>query len=92
MGDPPDLDLNDVWFSSLGFDYRLSPSLYGGVGFDHRQATSSGAEPVPELVAYPNWKVDCSWWFSGYGVVGFSTSSLDAAAGIQLTYKDHREK
>ncbi len=87
MGDPPHLDLNDVWFSSLGFDYRLGPSLYGGASFDYRQATSSGAEPVQELLAYLNWEVDSSWSVNGYGVVGFSTASPDAAIGIQLTFK-----
>ena len=87
MGDPPDLDLHDVWFSSIGFDYRLSPSLNSGTSFDYRQATSSAAAPQRELVAYLNWKIGGSWSINGYAVVGFSTSSPDAAVGIQLDFK-----
>ena len=87
MGDPPDLDLNDVWFSSLGFDYRLSPSLYVGGVFDYRQAISAGAEPMWELMAYLSWEMDGSWELNGYGVAGFSDASPDTAIGLQLTYE-----
>ena len=55
--------------------------------FDYRQATSAGAEPMRELMAYLSWEVEGSWVINGYGVVGFSTSSPDVAVGIQISFE-----
>lgn len=87
MGDPPDLDLEDVWLGSVGLEYRLNPALHGGAVFDYRQATTVGAEPMQELTVYLRWEIDSSWALNGYGVAGFSDGSPAGAVGLQFSFE-----
>jgi len=86
MGNPDEYDLDNIWFASAGFDYRLNPAVTLGTAIDLREATSSSTEGMKEWMAYLNWKPAKSWSINGYGVAGFSDGSPDTAVGIQVTY------
>lgn len=86
-GDPDGIELNDIWYSSLGIDYKINPTLSSGVSFDYKEATTLTAEDSQEGVAYLNWKLNPGISVMGYGVAGFSEGSADNGIGIQLTIK-----
>jgi len=86
-GDPDSVELNDIWYSSLGLDYKINPSLSSGLSFDYKEATSSTSEDSQEGVAYLNWKVNPKTSVMGYGVAGFSDGSPDNGVGVQVTIK-----
>ena len=87
MGDPEDIDLNNVWFGSVGLDYRLHPLVNVGLSFDTSQATSLVSEDPKELVGYMNWKITKTFSVMGYGVLGFSDGSPDNGLGFQMSYR-----
>ena len=87
MGDLEELDLNDVWYSSTGFDYKINPTLSSGISFDYKEATTSTSEASKEGVAYLNWKLNSKASIMGYGVIGFSDGSPENGAGIQFSIK-----
>ena len=86
MGDPPDLDLNDVLFASAGADYRFHLSLSGGASFEYRESSSLTSTDAEELLGYLNWKLTNRWSVNGYGVMGLTDGSPDSGVGVQLTY------
>ena len=86
MGDPSGIELDDIWFGSVGFDYKISSSLNGGVSLDFREATFSGSDDPREAVGYLNWKLSNNLSVMSYGVIGFSDGSPDTGVGLQLTY------
>lgn len=87
MGDPDGLELNDIWYSSVGFDYKINPTLSSGVSFDFKDATTPTSEASKEGVAYLNWKLNPKTSIMGYGVGGFSDGSPDSGVGIQINIK-----
>ncbi len=86
IGSPEDITLNNVWFGSLGLQYRFTTSVGGGIYFDYQQATTSTADDLKELLGYVNFKLDDDWSLNLYGVTGFSDSSPNTGLGLQLTY------
>jgi len=87
MGDPSGIELDDIWFASVGFDYKISSSLNSGVSLDFREAAFSGSEDPKEGVGYLNWKLSNNLSVMSYAVVGFSDGSPDAGLGLQLSYR-----
>lgn len=87
MGDPDGLELNDIWYSSAGFDYKINPTLNSGISFDFKEATTPTSEASKEGVAYLNWKLNPKATIMGYGVVGFSDGSPDNGVGVQISIK-----
>ena len=86
-GDPNGVRLNDVWYGSLGFEYKIKPSLSSGLSFDKKQAITSGSEVSKEVVAYLNWKLNPEMSLMAYGIAGFSDGSPDNGIGIQISFK-----
>ena len=86
-GDPSGIDLNDVFFASLGIGFKANNEWSGGVIGDYRQATTDFAEDSWEFVSYITWKAPLDFSVNLYGVVGFSTGSPDMGIGLQIAYQ-----
>lgn len=86
MGDPDDIDFDDVWYSSLGVDLKLSAATHVGFSYDYRQAITPGSAFVSEALLYYDYSYDKNWSVSAYGMAGFENGSPDQAIGLQLKY------
>ncbi len=87
MGSSPAYQLEDIWFGTVGFNYKVNPAFSWGSEFEARESVSASSEGVRELVTYINWKTSSNWSVNSYAVLGFSDGSPDAGMGIQLTYR-----
>ena len=83
-GDPAGLDLNDVFTASLGGIYKFTSDVKGGLFFDYRESSISGSDSVQELSAFVSRRVGVNWRLQVYGLTGFTDSSPDWGAGIQI--------
>jgi hypothetical protein len=86
MGKPDDYHLNNIWFTSLGLDYKINPYSHGGFSYDYRQDISSSGSEVSEILLYYNFKFKDHWDLGSYAVTGFSDGSPDYGIGFQLRY------
>lgn len=86
-GNPAGIELNDTFFASLGFGYKVNGEWSGGVIGDFREATTNFSEDSWEFVPYITWKNENNFSVNLYGVVGFSTGSPDMGIGLQLGYE-----
>lgn len=87
MGSSQAYQLEDGWFGTAGFNYKVSTEFSWGSEFEAREPVSASSEGVRELVTYINWKTSSDWSINSYAVFGFSDGSPDAGIGIQLTYR-----
>lgn len=86
-GDPNNVKLKNVWYVSVGSDYRLSGQRHVGASIDYQQASSSTGDDALELFAYANQKLNPKWTVTVYGYVGLMDGSPDYGTGFQLAYK-----
>lgn len=84
LGDPPDANLNDVFGTSAGAQYRILDTIAGGLLIDYRQASSSATDPRLELVPFASWNFVSSWSLDTYVSVGLADGSPAAGVGLQL--------
>jgi hypothetical protein len=84
LGDPPDFELDNVAFGSLGFSYPISDRLSGGAILDLRERSSPAGHPRNELTLFANSRVTPGWNVQGYVVRGFTDGSPDWGVGLVL--------
>jgi hypothetical protein len=85
-GDPSGLDLNDVWFGSLGASYRFSPSTRTGIAYDYRESSFEAGDSVQEISAFVSHQLDNSWGIQFFTFTGFSDSSPEWGLGSLVKY------
>ena len=85
-GDPPGINLKNVFYGSLGVSQRFSSQASGGVVYDYRPAITSGGGEISELTAFWSQRLSREWKLQPYAVVGFGRASPDFGAGFQLAY------
>lgn len=81
-GDPPQLELENAWFASIGGVYRFSSQTRGGLVFDYRESSFVVGDSVQELTAFVSRKLSNDWRIQGYVLTGFSDASPDWGAGV----------
>ena len=86
IGDPPDLELRNVWFGSIGATYRIVPGTTGGITFDYRQATSATSAPMREATVFVSQRLHEAWKAQLYLLKGFSDGSPDWGGGALVSY------
>lgn len=84
MGDPAGINLNNVWFASAGFSYKLNPSTSTGIMADIRQATLNTSDPLRELTVFLTHKFNTDYKLQSYLTHGYSDASTDWGGGIIL--------
>lgn len=85
-GDPSGLDYHNVWFGSVGSDYRISKTLSAGLYYDWRERLTSTGSPISEATAYLNMRINDSNKLNLYAISGFSDASPDWGIGMMITH------
>jgi hypothetical protein len=85
-GDPPGIDLKNVFYGSLGVAHRFSSATSAGLAYDYRPAITDGGGKVSELTAFATRRLSGHWKVQPYFVVGFAEASPDWGAGAQVAY------
>jgi len=86
LGDPPGVNLRNVWFGSLGASYSVAPLTSIGLILDAREAaTAATADPL-EITGYVSYTPHRGLRFQIYGSHGFTDGSADWGAGATLGY------
>ena len=81
-GDPPGVDLNDVFLASLGGAYLASANTIVGMYYDYREAAISGTEDIQEFSGFASFRLSRAWRMEVYAFSGLTDSSTDFGAGI----------
>jgi hypothetical protein len=81
-GEPPGVDLNDVFLASVGGAYLASDNTMVGMYFDYRQSALSGTDDVQELSGFASFRLGRAWRMEVYAFTGLTDSSTDFGGGI----------
>jgi hypothetical protein len=86
LGEPAQINLNNVWFTSFGAGYKIDSSNSAGAYLDLRQATSATGTNLREYTAYYVHKFNPQYKLQSYLIYGDTRSSADWGGGIMLGY------
>lgn len=86
LGDPSDINLNNVWYGSVGFAYQLSPANTAGMMADIRQATIDTSQPLRELTLFLTHKFNANYKLQSYLTTGNTDASTDLGGGLMLAW------
>jgi hypothetical protein len=84
-GEPPGLELDDVFLASVGGSFRTSPRANLGLYYDYRQAALSGLDDIQEVSGYVSFRVNENWHMQFYAFTGFGNNSPEFGGGILVT-------
>lgn len=85
-GDPPGVDLKNVFYWAAGGAYRLSDVTSAGLAYDYRPAITTGGGEISELTAFVTRRLSRELKLQPYLVLGFGRASPDWGAGAQIAY------
>lgn len=85
MGDAPGLQLDNVFYGSVGGVYKFSELTSGGLILDMRQKVTPTGASQRGLTAFVSHKINQDWKAQCYVVNGFSDASPDWGGGAMLT-------
>lgn len=85
-GDPPGIELKNVFYGAVGGAYRLSAGTGTGLAYDYRPAITTGGGEISELTAFITQRLTREWKVQPYLVLGFGRASPDWGAGAQVAY------
>jgi hypothetical protein len=85
MGEPSGVDLDNIFFATVGAGYTFNRRVSAGLALDYSQATTSGADDAVEVSPYVSWDVTDRWGLLFYGLLGLSDGSPDSGGGVQIT-------
>ena len=85
LGDPPGIDLKDVFFLSLGVARKLDGESSAGLMWTGQQKTTAGGSALSELTAFYTHRMGVQWKVQFYGLLGLADGSPDFGAGAFLT-------
>jgi len=86
VGEPSGAELDDVFYGSVGTDYRFTRSTSAGLLYDFREASSSTADDSSEVFAYVSHRFNPTIAMTVYGATGFTDGSPDLNVGLQLNW------
>lgn len=84
FGDPDGIDLNNVFFASLGNSYKLDEQNSIGFSVDLRQKTTDTSTGLREYSVFHSHKFDNTYKLQSYLVFGDTKSSVDLGGGMML--------
>lgn len=85
LGDPPGLDLRNVWYGSVGAAWKLAPTTSAGMLLDFRQASIAGGNSQREVTFYAAYKLGATTRLQGYLVRGLADGSPGLGIGASLS-------
>lgn len=86
VGSSATLNLDDVWFASVGLGQKINDKFSIGVSYDYSQAAGTGDDPS-EATLYGSYKITDQVNLQPYVLKGFSDGSADLGGGIMVSYK-----
>jgi hypothetical protein len=86
LGDPNNINLNNVWYGSLGLAYKFNTENSAGAYLDLRQATSNTSTNLREYTVYHSYKINSNYKLQSYLIHGDTRSSTDWGGGMMLGY------
>ena len=86
LGDPSGINLNNVWYGSVGFAYQLSPANSAGMMADIRQAAIDTSQPLRELTVFLTHKFNANYKLQSYLTSGNTDASTDLGGGLMLAW------
>lgn len=84
LGDPAGIDLNNVFYASIGASRRLDEARSAGLMWYGQQKTTDGGSAQSELSAFYTRRFGGVWKAQFYGLVGLADGSPDFGAGAFL--------
>ncbi len=85
LGDPPGVDLRDVFYASAGATYRLDDERIVGAMWYGQQKTTARGSAQSEITGFYSRKLDADWRGQFYGLLGLSDGSPDVGLGFVAT-------
>ena len=85
-GDPPGIDLRNVFYGAVGVSHRFSAQSSAGFAYDYRPSIVSGGGEISELTAFWSQRLSREMKLQPYAVVGFGKASPDWGVGAQIAY------
>lgn len=85
-GNPSFVDLDNVFYGSVGGAYKLGANTSTGVIYDYRPRISPGGSHISEAVAFLTHTLNDSWKAQAYLVRGFSDGSPDIGGGALISF------
>lgn len=84
FGDPDGVNLNNVFFVSLGTSYKLDDKNSLGASVDLRERTTDSSTGLREYSVFHSHKFDNTYKLQSYLVFGDTRSSVDVGGGMML--------
>ncbi len=85
LGSPAGVNLNNVWYGSVGGAYKFSQETSGGVMLDLRQPSTSAGVQMRELMVYATQKTGENSKLQGYVLKGLTDASPDWGIGAMVS-------
>ncbi len=85
LGDPGGVNLNNVWFGSVGGVYKFDSKNSAGLTVDLREPTSKSGTDLREYTLFYSHKFNDTYKLQTYLVSGDTRSSLDFGGGAMLS-------
>jgi len=83
-GDPTGVDLENVFFGSIGGIYNFTSETRGGLIYDYRESAFANNDSSRELTGFVSKRISDDWRLQIYGLTGFSDSSPDFGGGVRI--------
>jgi hypothetical protein len=84
LGDPAGIDLNNVWFGTLGAVYKFDPTNNAGIFLDLRQASTDYSTSIREYTLFYSHRFNPTYNLQSYISAGDTLSSVDIGGGVML--------
>ena len=84
-GEPAGIELNDVFFGTLGGAYQSGNASLVGLYFDYRQSALVGYDEVQEVTAFLATRINHRLELQVYAFAGLTDSSPDWGGGLSVT-------
>jgi hypothetical protein len=85
LGDPPGIDLRDVFFASAGASYKLDDLSSVGAMWYGQQRTTARGSAQSEITGFYSRRLDTDWRGQAYGLLGLSDGSPDYGIGLTVS-------
>lgn len=85
LGDPPGINLKNVFYYSIGASHKLDNERSVGAMWYGQQKTTDAGDPQSELIGYYTQKLIPWWKAQLYGVLGLANGSPDYGVGAMVT-------
>ncbi len=78
--------LNDAFYLSSGFSYKVFPSISAGLDFSWREQVSKTGTEKRQLTGFSSQKITKNWRLQEYIIRGFGRSTAEWGGGLSITY------